>query len=526
MTNSKSFGVIGLGSVGWAVVHGLSQYYPYFGYDIEGEYSWESILLSDIVFVCVSTPSNDGGRLDCSAVNDVLERLASNHYSGCIVIKSTLAVGFMDQMVMQYPSLRLVYMPEFLREKSSFTWFTDPDRLVLSGTSEDIQEVMSYFSWVDSRIPVLLMSHISAEIGKLAHNAYIATKVSFTNEMELICSEHGADALDVMSTIWADRRVYSQEHLTPYLGPYMGKCVPKDTRELLNSGKNHALLNAVEEVNSQIRDNSSESDQDYIISIVPTCNRPDYLERAINSLSIQKRVPDAVYVVIDDDDPSYYSVKQIVQNYDASLPITLLQNERTNNLSGAVNTGIEVACKNCPLSESVFVALLDDDDWWDRSYLANVSKYAQETKADWIVSGLIRHDDKNPSGSMQSIPSKISQNLFYVSNPNIQGSNIFVRLSNLREICGFDEKLISTTDRDICIRLLDAGTVPAILNNHLVHHDADRARERLSSQGSEKKKAGLQYFYEKYSAKMSSPEKDAFKARSEQFFGIFISEAK
>lgn len=525
MTNSKSFGIIGLGSVGWAVVHGLSRFYSYFGYDIIGGYCWDNILSTDIIFICVSTPSNESGRLDCSAVKNVIERLHSDEYSGCIVVKSTLSVGFMDQMVAQYPDLRLIYMPEFLRELSSFTWFTDPDRLVLSGNDNDISEVMSYFSWVDSSIPYIPMSHISAEIGKLAHNAYIATKVSFTNEIESICSEYHAEALDVMSVIWADRRVCSQEHLTPYLGPYSGKCVPKDTRELLNSVESGRLLKAVEEVNANIITNKAEPFQPVIITIIPTKNRPNYLNRALSSVLNQKRLPDKIYVIIDEGDASYNAVETIISDYKDSFPIVLLRNTRSRNLSGAVNTGIKSACEDYPDTDTVFVSILDDDDWWDISYLANVSKFAQETGADWIISGLIRHDDSNLSGIMQNIPTTITQNMFYVSNPNIQGSNLFVRLSNLCDIGGFDEDLVSTTDRDVCIRLLDGGTVPAMLYNHLVHHDGHDDRQRLSSAGSANKRAGMEYFYNKYSNRMTPAEKEAFKSRSKELFHISITEA-
>ena len=123
---------------------------------------------------------------------------------------------------------------------------------------------------------------------------------------------------------------------------------------------------------------------------------------------------------------------------------------------------------------------------------------------------------------MQDIPTTITQNMFFVSNPNIQGSNLFVRLSSLCDIDGFDEDLVSTTDRDVCIRLLDAGTVPAVLNNHLVHHDAHDSRNRLSSAGSAKKRAGLQYFYNKYSKRMTPVEKGAFKKRSKELFEVYI----
>jgi len=522
--DSKTFGVVGLGSVGCVVIHGLSPWYPYTGYDIEGTYSWDKILATTIVFICVSTPSSKNGRLDCSAVQDVVERLNNNHYTGCIVIKSTLSIGFMDCMVARYPALRLLYMPEFLRERSSFKWFTNPDRLVLSGNEDDVKEVLSYFSWVDLRVPVLHMNHISAEIGKLAHNAYIATKVSFTNEMEAICSEYGADAFDVMSTIWADRRVHSNDHLTPHLGPYGGKCVPKDTQELVHSGKKRFLLTAVEAVNAQTPAKKAEHKQPALITIIPTHNRPKYLGRALASVYEQKKVPDRVYIVIDEDDPSYHAVETIVARSDTCLPSILLKNIRSHNLSGAVNTALKKASDDFQDANMVFVSILDDDDWWDRSYLANVYKFARETKADWIISGLIRHNDPSQPGVMQPIPAQITQNMFYITNPNIQGSNLFVRLSCLINIGGFDEDLISTTDRDVCIRLLDAGIVSATLYNHLVHHDANNTRSRLSSVGSEKKHAGLQYFYRKYSPRMNLSERDAFKKRSLDLFHVSISE--
>jgi UDPglucose 6-dehydrogenase len=159
----------------------------------------------------------------------------------------------MDAAKEKYPKLRLVYMPEFLRERSNFVWFVNPDRLVYAGAGEDIIVVEQYFKWVESA-KRLYMSYISAEIGKLAHNAYIATKVSFTNEIEKICKTHDADAEDVMSIIWADRRVKNNEHLKPLGEPYQGKCVPKDTRELMNSLPDSILLKAVENINESVKE--------------------------------------------------------------------------------------------------------------------------------------------------------------------------------------------------------------------------------------------------------------------------------
>lgn len=247
----RSVGVIGLGSVGKAVEHAFRFYYETVGYDIRGVYYWEDVLDTDVVFVCVPTPSGEDERLDCSAVDSVLSTLEQGEYSGLVIIKSTIRIGYMEHAVGAFPSLRLVYMPEFLRERSTLTWFMNPDRLVFSGEPADVEEALSYFSWVEGA-EILRMSHHEAELGKLAHNAYIAVKVTFTNEMETICKEFGANPEAVMSVIWADRRVKSREHLRPHLGPYGGKCVPKDTREIISATPKAVMLRAVERVNETI----------------------------------------------------------------------------------------------------------------------------------------------------------------------------------------------------------------------------------------------------------------------------------
>jgi UDPglucose 6-dehydrogenase len=249
---SRRIGVIGLGSVGKAVEHALSFYHSCTGYDTCGVYSWEDILDTTVVFICVPTPEGENGRIDCSIVESVLSRLSKSKYSGIVVIKSTIGVGFMQKVITLYPDMRLIYMPEFLREKSNYTWFVNPDRLVISGRDQDIDEVLQYFNWIEDDVPILRMPFREAELGKLAHNAYISTKVSFTNEIEQISHENAADPAKVMSVIWADRRVLSTDHLQPGLGPYAGKCVPKDTRELINASERATLLKAAEEVNNKL----------------------------------------------------------------------------------------------------------------------------------------------------------------------------------------------------------------------------------------------------------------------------------
>lgn len=244
-------GVIGLGAVGKALAHTLSWFHDVTPYDIRGNFQWQPILETDFVLVCVDTPLGTDGRLDCSKVQSVLKRLDEGGFSGPVAVRSTVRVGFMDHVAALYPNLRLVYFPEFIRERSRLQWSVSPDRLVLAGEEEDVRPILAAFTWVEDAT-TLRMSFREAEIGKLAHNAFIATKVSFTNEVERISKEYDADPEKVMAVVTADRRVVSREHLRPGKGPYGGSCVPKDTHELLTAGGGSVLLSAVERVNDSV----------------------------------------------------------------------------------------------------------------------------------------------------------------------------------------------------------------------------------------------------------------------------------
>ena len=249
----EKIGIIGLGAVGTASMLGMKPHHDVVGYDIDGRGDWEEILNTKAVLVCVSTnldsaslATTSNGILDLGPVKDVANRLADSKYQGLVIYKSTLNVGTMESLEHMHPDLRLIYMPEFLREKDAVEWFADPDRLIASGNAADVEEALRLFEWVDSQIPRIPMKHIEAEIGKLAHNAYIATKVTFTCEIERICILHNVDPHPVMETVWRDRRVMNPAHLTPGLGGFDGKCVPKDTRALASIDcSNQGLLRHV-----------------------------------------------------------------------------------------------------------------------------------------------------------------------------------------------------------------------------------------------------------------------------------------
>lgn len=246
-------GVIGLGSVGRALKTVMGYFYEVKGYDIKGRHSWTQILGCEVVFVCVQTPQDSNGRLDCSHVTEVLARLAESRYPGVVVIKSTLGIGFMSEVTARFRNLRLIYSPEFLREKSALVWTASPDRLVLSGDSREVNFVKEIYHWVEDAV-ILVTDYATAELGKLLHNAYIALKVSFSNSAELMATLIGADPEIALNIVSSDRRVKSKEHLMPFKGPFGGKCVPKDTAELTHYfGEEATLIRAAEEFNEFFR---------------------------------------------------------------------------------------------------------------------------------------------------------------------------------------------------------------------------------------------------------------------------------
>lgn len=209
----------------------------------------------------------------------------------------------------------------------------------------------------------------------------------------------------------------------------------------------------------------------------------------------------------------------IIKNYTGYLNIKEINNLQSNNISGALNSGLQyVSSQNYEL-EKTFIAFLDDDDWWDAKYLHQCSEMA--AKFEWVISGIIRYDKNNPNGIKLPIPSTLTVSQFLIGNPNIQGSNLFVKLKLLQEIGGFDEGLMSTTDRDICIRLLQKSEIRYhFLNYHGVHHWAMDDVVRLSTPGNPLKKKGLQQFYYKYKEMMSEDERSRFLTRSKSLFGI------
>ena len=255
-----------------------------------------------------------------------------------------------------------------------------------------------------------------------------------------------------------------------------------------------------------------------IAAVVATHNRPDLLAgRALSSITRQTRRPDYLIVVDDSDAEFRHANADIVSSLSMSCSQKIyLENLRTPGASGAWNTAL-VHLQG--IDPSAYVAILDDDDSWAETYLERCEELALESNLDMVAAGLAFHRFLDTEAKVYHPPVSLEVDDLLVRNPHIQGSNLFVRLRRLLEAGGFDEALTSTTDRDICIRLADLGTVRyGALGENLVHHYADNDRPRLSTPGSGAKSSGLTYFFRKYRGRMTDGQQSGFLERSRRLF--------
>ncbi len=214
----------------------------------------EALEHARLLFVAVGTPSTYSGDADLSAVYAVVDSLpvGSEH---ALVMKSTVPSGTGRAIKRRLAAkgdqdFAYVSCPEFLREGSALSDFRHPDRVVVGdeGTWAGDAVVELY---EPLGAPIVRTDIASAEMAKLASNAFLATKISFINEIANVCEETGADVGEVSRAMGLDRRIGSS-FLQPGIG-YGGSCFPKDVSALKqlagNSGYHFQLLNAVIEVN-------------------------------------------------------------------------------------------------------------------------------------------------------------------------------------------------------------------------------------------------------------------------------------
>ncbi len=218
---------------------------------------------ADAVFIAVGTPSRRGdGYADLSYVYQVAKDIAAELQGYTVVVtKSTVPVGTGDEVERLIRETRpdadftVASNPEFLREGAAIGDFKRPDRIVIGTTDPRAREVMSevYRPLFLNQAPILFTDRRTSELTKYAANAFLATKITFINEIADLCEEAGANVQDVARGMGLDNRIGSKFlHAGPGFG---GSCFPKDVSALIKTGQDYGapgrIIEAVANVNDQ-----------------------------------------------------------------------------------------------------------------------------------------------------------------------------------------------------------------------------------------------------------------------------------
>ena len=221
----------------------------------------EGLSFGEIIFLALPTPEDEDGSADLSYVLGVADEIGKKITDYKVIVdKSTVPVGTAEKVhhsIAKNAScdFDVVSNPEFLREGYAVDDFLKPERIVIGSSSEKATKLMQrlYKPFVRSGNPIIIMDEKSAELTKYAANAFLATKITFMNEIANYCEKVGADVDKVRIGMGTDSRI-GKRFLFPGIG-YGGSCFPKDVKALQKAGRDESydfkILDSVIEVNEK-----------------------------------------------------------------------------------------------------------------------------------------------------------------------------------------------------------------------------------------------------------------------------------
>tara|TARA_Y100000004_G_scaffold181507_1_gene227261 strand:+ start:1997 stop:2827 length:831 start_codon:yes stop_codon:yes gene_type:complete len=262
-------GIIGQGFVGNAIYQKFKNYFDVHTYDLDESKSndtKENVIHQQYLFLCLPTPMNTNGSCNVDIIEKELENIdliADNQeIVKTVVIKSTIPPGTTQKWNKKYEALNIVFNPEFLTEANAVEDFSNQNRIILGGPRPATTELRRLYSKVFPKAHIIKTDSTHAEMVKYLTNSFLATKVSFANEIYQVCEKLNIDYDKVVEYATLDDRLGKSHWNVP--GPdgdfgFGGHCLPKDLSALIylamNLDTETNVLNAVEETNDVVRTN-------------------------------------------------------------------------------------------------------------------------------------------------------------------------------------------------------------------------------------------------------------------------------
>tara|TARA_B100001287_G_scaffold226306_1_gene196054 strand:+ start:96 stop:935 length:840 start_codon:yes stop_codon:yes gene_type:complete len=264
-----NIGIIGQGFVGNAVFQKFRNYYNVYTYDLQAKLcnatNEEIFVECDTIFVCLPTPMNKDGSCYTGLVEAELRDLDEKcrfdqNKKKTIIIKSTISPGTTAKWNKQFKNLNVVFNPEFLTEANAVSDYENQNRIILGGPRKATTKLKPIFAKVFPKAAIIKTDSTYAEMVKYVTNSFLATKVSFANEMYEICNGLDIDYDKVIEYAQYDDRLGKSHWAVP--GPdgdfgYGGHCFPKDVKALIHVAKKldvtPTILTATDDKNFYVR---------------------------------------------------------------------------------------------------------------------------------------------------------------------------------------------------------------------------------------------------------------------------------
>lgn len=340
----------------------------------------EGIQGAEIIFLALPTPPGEDGSADLKyilGVSDHLGKILKDYK--VIVDKSTVPVGTAEKVhaaiAKNYTgAFDVVSNPEFLREGVAVDDFMKPDRVVIGTSSDRARKVMNelYAPFVRSGNPVIFMDERSAELTKYAANSFLATKISFMNEIAQLCERLGADVDMVRKGIGSDERI-GKRFLFPGIG-YGGSCFPKDVQALVKSSTEvnytFQILNAVMDVN--------EKQKKHLIPKIKAYFNNDLKGKhfALWGLAFKPNTDDIR------EAPALYIIEDLLE---AGATVTAFDPEAMANVKGVVGDKINYAASQYEALEGADALIIATE--WNEFRTPDFIKIVQSLKNQAIFDG-------------------------------------------------------------------------------------------------------------------------------------------